>query len=388
MLNQKEYKKNVLDFINGVCNDNFSFLNTFSKTYGDYEILIFSEEKKISNQKRIIKKIEITNIREKRIVFQKELKEKKFYKYSDWIDDEIENFVDMYIAKEFNKQLNLADVKEYLKLSKRNFAIAVFKENLLGLEYEPDFGTVTDFHITKREFVGIYPTFYEAHNLIDTKIEILKDYPIGYSKIDKYIRGYTASYICLNNNFIEFCDSNYDVMKEKIYNKYKEFQELIGENPNKEIEITEREVLNELLDDFILLCGISYKDTDNKKLALELVAFDNEFNLNLSQIDTEKEKLSITVARTILEKYLYNKIKKNLLERYTTIEFDYFKESIIEAIKNGTDNSLNEILDSIVNNTNLFEIDIRNQMLEELSKFDINDYFKLEKKIKKEVKHN
>lgn len=388
MLNQKEYKKNVLDFINGVCNDNFSFLNTFSKTYGDYEILIFSEEKKISNQKRIIKKIEITNIREKRIVFQKELKEKKFYKYSDWIDDEIENFVDMYIAKEFNKQLSLADVKEYLKLSRRNFAIAVFKENLLGLEYEPDFGTVTDFHITKREFVGIYPTFYEAHNLIDTKIEILKDYPIGYSKIDKYIRGYTASYICLNNDFIEFCDSNYDVMKEKIYNKYKEFQELIGENPNKEIEITEREVLNELLDDFILLCGISYKDTDNKKLALELVAFDNEFNLNLSQIDTEKEKLSITVARTILEKYLYNKIKKNLLERYTRIDFDYFKENIIEAIKNGADNSLNEILDSIVNNTNLFEIDIRNQMLEELSKFDINDYFKLERKIRKEVKHN
>lgn len=388
MLNQKEYKKNVLDFINGVCNDNFSFLNTFSKTYGDYEILIFSEEKKISNQKRIIKKIEITNIREKRIVFQKELKEKKFYKYSDWIDDEIDNFVDMYITKEFNKQLSLADVKEYLKLSKRNFAIAVFKENLLGLEYEPDFGTVTDFHITKREFVGIYPTFYEAHNSIDTKIEILKDYPIGYSKIDKYIRGYTASYICLNNDFIEFCDSNYDVMKEKIYNKYKEFQELIGENPNKEIEITEREVLNELLDDFILLCGISYKDTDNKKLALELVAFDNEFNLNLSQIDTEKEKLSITVARTILEKYLYNKIKKNLLERYTTIEFDYFKESIIEAIRNGTDNSLNEILDSIVNNTNLFEIDIRNQMLEELSKFGISDYFKLETEIKKEVKHN
>lgn len=388
MLNQKEYKKNVLDFINGVCNDNFSFLNTFSKTYRDYEILIFSEEKKISNQKRIIKKIEITNIREKRIVFQKVLKEKKFYKYSDWIDDEIENFVDMYITKEFNKQLSLADVKEYLKLSKRNFAIAVFKENLLGLEYEPDFGTVTDFHITKREFVGIYPTFYEAHNLIDTKIEILKDYPIGYSKIDKYIRGYTASYICLNNNFIEFCDSNYDVMKEKIYNKYKEFQELIGENLNKEIEITEKEVLNELLDDFILLCGISYKDTDNKKLALELVAFDNEFNLNLSQIDTEKEKLSITVARTILEKYLYNKIKKNLLERYTTIEFDYFKESIIEAIKNGTDNSLNEILDSIVNNTNLFEIDIRNQMLEELSKFGISDYFKLESEIKKEVKHN
>lgn len=388
MLNQKEYKKNVLDFINGVCNDNFSFLNTFSKTYGDYEILIFSEEKKISNQKRIIKKIEITNIREKRIVFQKELKEKKFYKYSDWIDDEIENFVDMYITKEFNKQLSLADVKEYLKLSKRNFAIAVFKENLLGLEYEPDFGTVTDFHITKREFMGIYPTFYEAHNLIDTKIEILKDYPIGYSKIDKYIRGYTASYICLNNDFIEFCDSNYDIMKEKIYNKYKEFQELIGENPNKEIEITEREVLNELLDDFILLCGISYKDTDNKKLALELMVFDNEFDLNLSQIDTEKEKLSITVARTILEKYLYNKIKKNLLERYTTIDFDYFKENIIEAIKNGADNSLNEILDSIVNNTNLFEIDIRNQMLEELSKFDINDYFKLEKKIKKEVKHN
>ena len=156
----------------------------------------------------------------------------------------------------------------------------------------------------------------------------------------------------------------------------------------EKIQITEREVLNELLDDFILLCGISYKDTDNKKLALELVVFDNEFDLNLSQIDTEKEKLSITVARAILEKYLYNKIKKNLLERYTTIEYDYFKENIIEAIKNGTDNSLNEILDSIVNNTNLFEIDIRNQMLEELSKFDINDYFKLEKKIKKEVKHN
>ena len=388
MLIKEDYRKNVFDFINSVCNDNFSFLNTFSKTYGDYEILIFSDEKKISNQKRIIKKIEITNIREKRIVFQKVLKEKKFYKYSDWIDDEIENFVDTYITKEFNKQLSLADVKEYLKLSKRNFAIAVFKENLLGLEYEPDFGTVTDFHITKREFVGIYPTFYEAHNLIDTKIEILKDYPIGYSKIDKYIRGYTASYTCLNNDFIEFCDSNYDVMKEKIYNKYKEFQELIGENPNKEIEITEREVLNELLDDFILLCGISYKDTDNKKLALELVAFDNEFNLNLSQIDTEKEKLSITVARTILEKYLYNKIKKNLLERYTRIDFDYFKENIIEAIKNGADNSLNEILDSIVNNTNLFEIDIRNQMLEELSKFDINDYFKLERKIRKEVKHN
>ena len=46
MLIKEDYRKNVFDFINSVCNDNFSFLNTFSKTYGDYEILIFSEEKK------------------------------------------------------------------------------------------------------------------------------------------------------------------------------------------------------------------------------------------------------------------------------------------------------------------------------------------------------
>ena len=371
MLIKEDYKKNIFDFINSACNDNFLFLNTFSKIYGNYEILIFADMKKIRTKNKIVKKIEIRNLEKDKIVFQKELKEIKLHKYSDWLDNDIKDFIDKNISKEFNKRLSIEEARKYLKLNQRNFAIAVFKENISGLEYDPEFETINDFNITKREFIGIYPTFYEAHYVIDTKINLTKND----KENEKQIEGYTASYICLTKQFLEFYDGYYNTLKEKL-------------NEIKKKEVSEDEILNELLADYILLSGIKYQDTDNKKLALEFIVLDKEFDLYLKEINTQKELLSITVSRSILEKYLYNRIKKNYLERHTTLEFNYLKKDIIEAIKNGKDNSLNEILDNIVNNTNLFEIDIRNKMLNMFSNLKEDEYYKLERAVLVEIKHN